>query len=44
VLYSPLIKEIKILQKAFIHEGKKKVRRNKLYYILDRDPKEYTIP
>lgn len=43
VLYSPLIQNIRILQKAFIHKGKKRVRRSKLYYMLDRDPEEYTI-
>lgn len=42
-IYSPLIQSIKILQKAFIHNGKKRVRRAKLYYLLDRDVEEYTV-
>ena len=37
-MYSPLIQEVKLLQQAFIHKGKKRVRRSKLYYLRDRDP------
>ena len=37
-LYAPLITEIKVLQKAHIHKGKKRVRRAKLYYLRDLDP------
>jgi large subunit ribosomal protein L19 len=37
-LYAPLIQEIKVLQRAHIHKGKKRVRRSKLYYLRDRDP------
>lgn len=43
VMYNPLVQSIKILQKAFIHEGKKRVRRSKLYYLMNRDPEEYTV-
>jgi len=43
VLYSPLIKEIKVLQRAFIHNGKKRVRRGKLYYLMERDPATFTV-
>ena len=43
ILYSPLIQDVKILQKAFIHDGKKRVRRSKIYYFMSRDPKLYTI-
>lgn len=43
VLYSPLVKDVKILQRAFIHDGKKRVRRSKLYYMIDRDPSEFTV-
>ena len=42
-LYSPLIQNIKVLQKAFIHKGKKRVRRSKLYYLMDRDPETFTV-
>lgn len=42
-IYSPLIQSIKVLQKAFIHNGKKRVKRAKLYYLLDRDVEEYTV-
>eukprot|EP00598_Pedospumella_elongata_P005708 CAMPEP_0184978062 /NCGR_PEP_ID=MMETSP1098-20130426/8678_1 /TAXON_ID=89044 /ORGANISM="Spumella elongata, Strain CCAP 955/1" /LENGTH=148 /DNA_ID=CAMNT_0027501161 /DNA_START=67 /DNA_END=513 /DNA_ORIENTATION=+ len=42
-IYSPLIKDIKVIQKAFIHKGKKRVRRSKLYYLSDLHPKFYTV-
>lgn len=33
-----------VLQPAFLSEGKKRVRRAKLYYLWEkRDPKEYTL-
>jgi large subunit ribosomal protein L19 len=41
--YSPLIRSIKVLQKAFIHKGRKRVRRAKLYYLRDRPPAETTV-
>lgn len=34
---------LQILQKAFIYEGKKKVRRAKIYYMENADPKFFTI-
>ena len=37
-VHAPLITEIKVLQRAFIHKGKKRVRRSKLYYLRDLDP------
>ena len=43
ILYSPLIQQVKILQKAFIHKGLKRVRRSKIYYFMDKDPKLFTI-
>ena len=43
LMYNPLITSIKVLQKAFIHEGKKRVRSAKIYYMLKKDPKTYTI-
>mmetsp|Transcript_33684 Transcript_33684/g.43238 ORF Transcript_33684/g.43238 Transcript_33684/m.43238 type:complete len:190 (+) Transcript_33684:143-712(+) len=42
-LYDPLLKEIKVLQKARIHDGKKRVRRSKLYYLRDRNPSQYSV-
>lgn len=42
-MYSPLIKNIKVLQKAFIHKGKKRVRRAKLYYLQKLHPDNYTV-
>lgn len=42
-IFSPLVTDVKILEKAFIHNGKKRVRRSKIYYLLDRDPVEYTV-
>ena len=41
--YAPSVKGIKILQKAHIHKGKKRVRRSKLYYLRDRNPAEFTV-
>ena len=43
LLYSPVIQDVRILQKAFIHDGKKRVRRSKIYYFMNKDPKMYTI-
>lgn len=43
ILFGPMVLDVKILQKAFIHEGKKRVRRSKIYYYMDKDPKLYTI-
>jgi len=43
-MYSPLVTNITVLQKAFIHEGKKRVRRSKLYYLRDLKPELYTVP
>lgn len=37
-LHSPLIQDLQVLQQAFIHRGKKRVRRSKLYYLRDLDP------
>ena len=42
-IYSPLVVSIKILQKAFIHNGKKRVRRSKIYYLENRDVEAYTV-
>jgi ribosomal protein L19 len=42
-MYSPLITNITVLQKAFIHEGKKRVRRSKLYYLRSLKPELYTV-
>jgi large subunit ribosomal protein L19 len=37
-LYSPMIKDAKVLERNFIFKNKKKVRRAKLYYFRDRNP------
>jgi large subunit ribosomal protein L19 len=37
-LYSPMIKEAKVLERNFIFKGKKKVKRAKLYYFRDLNP------
>jgi large subunit ribosomal protein L19 len=37
-LYSPMIKDAKLLERNFIFKGKKKVKRAKLYYFRDRNP------
>ena len=45
-IYGPLIQDIRVLQRAWIHKGKKRgkrVRRSKLYYLMERDPGQYTV-
>jgi len=42
--FAPLVKEIKVLHKAFIHKRDKRVRRSKLYYLRDRDPLICSVP
>ena len=42
-LYSPLITNITVLQKKFVTKGKKRVKRAKLYYLMDRRPDVYTV-
>jgi len=42
-LHSPLVKSLKVLQNNFLHKGKKKVRRAKLYYLRDRLPQETRV-
>ena len=37
-LHSPLLRSIKILEKNFVHKGKKKIKRAKLYYLSERNP------
>ena len=37
-MFSPMIKDMKILERNFIFKGKKKVKRSKLYYFRDRNP------
>eukprot|EP00957_Ditylum_brightwellii_P082911 6304080-Ditylum_brightwellii.AAC.1 len=44
MLHSPLLKSLKVLEKNFVHKGKKKVKRAKLYYLRDRLPVERIIP
>ena len=41
LLHDPLIKEISVIKRAFIHKGKyegRAVRRNKLYWLRGKDP------
>ena len=42
-LYSPLVTNVTVLQKAFIKKGKKRVKRAKLYYLKERKPDSYTV-
>jgi large subunit ribosomal protein L19 len=37
-LHSPLLRSIKVLEKNFVHKGKKKIKRAKLYYLSERNP------
>ncbi len=42
-LYSPLIDNIEVIREAHIHDGKKRVRRSKVYYIRDRPQSTFRI-
>mmetsp|Transcript_15196 Transcript_15196/g.17361 ORF Transcript_15196/g.17361 Transcript_15196/m.17361 type:complete len:208 (-) Transcript_15196:51-674(-) len=42
-LYSPLIKDIKLLEENFVFKKKRKVKRAKLYYLRDRLPQETRV-
>ena len=42
-LFSPLIDNIEILRKAHIHNGEKRVRRSKIFYLRDRPQSSYRI-
>lgn len=37
-IHSPMIKDVKVLERNFIFKGKKKVKRAKLYYLRDLNP------
>ena len=43
LMYSPLVQNITVLQKAFIHKGLKRVRRSKLYYLENRSVDSFTV-
>ncbi|OQS00716.1 hypothetical protein ACHHYP_02864 [Achlya hypogyna] len=42
-LHSPLLHSVKLLKEKFISNGKKKVRRAKLYYLRDKAPRFTTV-
>ncbi|CAI5742315.1 unnamed protein product [Hyaloperonospora brassicae] len=42
-LHSPLLQSVKVLQEAFIHKGKKRVRRAKLFYLREKAPSLTTV-
>lgn len=42
-LHSPLLQSVKLLDEAFIHKGKKRVRRAKLFYLRDKPPSLTTV-
>lgn len=42
-LYSPLIKNITVLEENFVFKKKRKVKRAKLYYLRDRLPQETRV-
>mmetsp|Transcript_12990 Transcript_12990/g.17017 ORF Transcript_12990/g.17017 Transcript_12990/m.17017 type:complete len:236 (-) Transcript_12990:289-996(-) len=37
-LHSPMVKSLTVLEKNFVFQGKKKVKRAKLYYLSERNP------
>lgn len=37
-LHSPMVKTLKVLEENFVHKGRKKIKRAKLYYLRDRKP------
>ena len=42
-IFNPTILNVTILQKRWLKGGIKRIKRKKLYYMTERDPKEYTI-
>jgi hypothetical protein len=42
-LHSPLLQSVKVLNEAFIHKGKKRVRRAKLFYLREKAPSMSTV-
>ena len=42
-LHSPLIEDIQMIQKSFIHKGNKRMKRAKLYYLRDELPSKITV-
>jgi hypothetical protein len=40
---SPLLRTVRVMMRNRHSEGKKRARRAKLYYLLDRDPKFYSV-
>lgn len=42
-LHSPLLQSVKVLQEAFIHKGKKRVRRANLFYLREKAPTFTTV-
>ena len=42
-LYSPLLHDIQVLQRDFIHKGMKRTRRSKLYYLRDKPDSLSTV-
>ena len=42
-LHSPLLRSLRVLESNFVHKGKKRVRRAKLYYLRNRKPEETRV-
>lgn len=42
-LYSPMVKNVNVLEKNFVFKGKRKVKRAKLFYLRDRLPQETRV-
>lgn len=42
-LYSPLLKNITVLEENFVFKKKRKIKRAKLYYLRDRLPQETKV-
>lgn len=43
VMYSPLIKNVEVINRNVIRKDNKRTRRSKIYYLLERDPKFWTF-
>mmetsp|Transcript_5486 Transcript_5486/g.6038 ORF Transcript_5486/g.6038 Transcript_5486/m.6038 type:complete len:266 (+) Transcript_5486:85-882(+) len=41
--FSPVVKSLKLLDKNFVYKKKRKVKRAKLYFLKDRNPKMFTV-
>jgi large subunit ribosomal protein L19 len=42
-LHNPMVKSLTVLERNFVHKGKKRVKRAKLFYLRERKQAEYKV-